>query len=166
MHRAIIATIFFCAASGAAFAQPVSPRIGPFVVDVRGVVPDFPSSTAIADSRGLSTTDLPGVGIGVDVGAHVYLFRWRAMTVGIGGELMTGRAHSSPLTASDGQVFGEAVSERFTTISPQISLNFGTSKGWSYLSAGTGQATWSIVPDTAEALPADEEQLKVFNYGG
>src|SRR5438270_7169920 len=100
MPRAIIAMICFSAVSTGAFAQPLSPRIGPFVVDVRGVVPDFPSNAAIAESRGLSTADLPGVGIGLDLGAHLYLIRWRAVTAGIGGELLIGRAHSSAVTGA------------------------------------------------------------------
>jgi hypothetical protein len=88
------------------------------------------------------------------------------MTVGVGGELLISRAHSSALTGSTGEVFGQSVTEHFRAITPQLSLNFGSSKGWSYLSAGVGRSNWSIVPDAAEPLPADEEVLRVFNYGG
>jgi hypothetical protein len=150
-----------------ASAQQSPSRIGPFVVDLRGTFPAFPSNTQLADSRGLAVTDLPGAGLGVDLGAHLYLVRWRAVTFGVGGELMIGRAHSTPPPAVPGQIAtGHAVTEHFTTISPQISFNFGKSTGWSYLSAGIGQSIWSIVPDGAASQPADEERLKTLNYGG
>jgi hypothetical protein len=58
------------------------------------------------------------------------------------------------------------VTETFTSFTPQLSLNFGTGHGWSYLSGGIGPARWSIVPDGAEPSPADEEQLRAINYGG
>jgi hypothetical protein len=58
------------------------------------------------------------------------------------------------------------VHERFTSISPQLSLNFGDGDGWSYLTGGLGRSTRSIVPSGADPLPADEEALRTFNYGG
>ena len=58
------------------------------------------------------------------------------------------------------------VTEKFLTISPQLSLNFGTGKGWSYLSGGLGVSQWSIVPDGQDPLPADVEKLKTLDYGG
>jgi hypothetical protein len=143
-------------------AQQTPPRIGPFVVDLRGTFPAFPSDAQLAQSRGLTTADLPGTGLGIDVGAHLYLFKWRGITFGVGGELMTGRAHST--AAASG--LARAVTERFTTISPQISFNFGKGTGWSYLSGGIGPANWSIVPDGATERLADQEQLKTLNYGG
>ena len=54
----------------------------------------------------------------------------------------------------------------FTSIAPQLSLNFGNGYGWSYLSGGIGQATWSLVPEGATAAAADEEKIKTINYGG
>jgi hypothetical protein len=144
-----------------AFAQTPSPRIGPFVVDLRGTFPNFPDSAELAESRGIAATDLPGLGIGVQVGAHLYFFKWKAVTVGIGGELMTSRAHAAAQTAGL-----PSVTERFTSLAPQLSLNFGSSKGWSYLSGGISVSTWSIVPDGSAPLPVDEERLKTINYGG
>lgn len=145
-----------------ASAQTTPPRIGPFVVDLRGTFPSFPGDGQLAQSRGLNMVDLPGTGLGVDVGAHLYLFKWHAVTFGVGGELMIGRARATPLAPGTGR----AVTERFTTLSPQLSLNFGKGTGWSYLSGGIGQSTWSIVPDGATARLADEERLKTLNYGG
>ena len=53
-----------------------------------------------------------------------------------------------------------------TSAAPQLSLNFGTGDGWSYLSAGRGTSTWSLVPDQQDETFADQERLRTFNYGG
>jgi hypothetical protein len=153
--------------SSAAFAQePPPPRIGPFVVDVHGTIPRFPTdSQQLADSRGLSVEELPGVGIGADAGVHVYLLKWRAVTFGVGGQVLFSRAHKSATSSTDGAIF-RAVTERFVTASPQLSFNFGTGNGWSYLSGGVGRSVWSIHPDDQASGTADEERLMTWNYGG
>ena len=78
-------------------AQEPPPRIGPFVVDLHATVPLFPNDVPqLAESRNLGLADLPGRGFGGQVGVHVYLLRWRALTVGIGGEAIVARANSAP----------------------------------------------------------------------
>jgi hypothetical protein len=148
-----------------AFAQEPPRPIGPFVLDVRGTRPKFPSSDGLALSRGLSTSELPGSGFGIDLGAHVYPLKWKAVTFGLGGQFTVGRSHGSGQQQS-GAVVTRAVTERFTTISPELSFNFGSGSGWSYLSGGVGPATWSLVADGAQALPSDNERLTAYNYGG
>ena len=54
-------------------AGDVPPPIGPFVVDLHGVVPRFGDDPLLAESRGLNQTELPGPGLGISAGAHVYL---------------------------------------------------------------------------------------------
>ena len=61
---------------------------------------------------------------------------------------------------------GLGATEQFTSFAPQVSFNFGSGNGWSYLSGGLGLSVWSIVPGTEQATPADEAQLKTINYGG
>jgi len=162
MRRVVLAIVIAFAICPRASAQQ-PPRIGPFVVDLHGTVPAFPSeSPALAASRDIAATDLPGHGFGVDAAAQIYLLRFRVMTVGIGGNLTVGRSRSSPLAGQTGR----AVTERFTSLAPQLSLNFGSAYGWSYLSGGIGQATWFLVPDGAAATAADEEKIKTINYGG
>jgi hypothetical protein len=56
--------------------------------------------------------------------------------------------------------------ETFTSVSPQLSFNFGTGHGWSYLSGGIGRSVWSIHPVGQEPSDADVEPLQTFNYGG
>jgi hypothetical protein len=98
----------------------------------------------------------------MDAGAHFYVFKWKAVTFGLGGQVTLARAHASP--AEDTGL--RPVTERFASITPQLSLNFGSGNGWSYLSAGIGGAKWKIVPDGAEEGPADQERLRTVNYGG
>ena len=164
---ATLALIICSTLCSRARAQEPSPRIGPFVVDFHGTLPAFPNDLLqLAESRGLSLAELPGLGVGVDLGAHVYLLKWRAITFGIGGELSFGRAHSTPLTVAGQTTIRQPVTERFTSVAPQLSVNFGTRHGWSYLSGGIGGSVWSIHPDGQAPREADSQQLKTINYGG
>jgi hypothetical protein len=147
-------------------AQEPPPKIGPFVIDGQITAPGFPSdSQQLADSRGLLLQELPGRGFGIHAGAHVYVFKWKAVTFGLGGDLTMNRAHQdAPQISSD--LFGRAVTERFTHIAPQLSFNFGDGDGWSYLSGGIGYSKWSVVPDGEAPQAPDEERLYTINYGG
>jgi outer membrane protein with beta-barrel domain len=143
-------------------AQDPAPRIGPFVIDLHGTFPRFPDDQLVADSRNMSLAELPGTGLGVQVGFHVYPVRWKAITIGLGGEYAAGRARQ---TAPEGATNLRSAEERFTSIAPQLSLNFGNGHGWSYISGGLGNATWSIVPQGQDGYPPDSEKLKTVNYG-
>ena len=167
------------AAMGALVAAPLvhaedgPPRVGPYVIDIRGAIPQFPQAQGLADSRGLALTQLPGSGLGLDLGAHVYPLHWRAVTFGVGGEAMLGRAQTTP-PAVVGAASPSSVTERLTSYGPQVSFNFGGLNGWSYLSGGVGWSTWSIVDDGAvdplgpggADLPQNHERLKTISYGG
>lgn len=162
-HAVVIASALTLAlvAARSSQAQDAPKPIGPFVVDVRGTHVPFPSDNlGLAESRGLDVTELPGSGFGLDVGAHVYPLRFRALTIGAGGQLTIARSSRSA------QATLRSVTEQYTEVSGQISLNFGTGSGWSYLSAGLGPGKWSIVPAGFTALPQDAERLRVYNYGG
>ena len=163
---ALVLCLVVC--SGAAAQQ--GPRIGPLVFDVHLTFPRFPAdSTVLAESKDIQqVADLPGLGRGIDAAAQVYLLTWRAVTLGVGGNVMISRSHSTqPLDESGAPIASRpALTERFTSIAPQVSLNFGNGDGWSYLSGGIGRSTWSIVPDGAIATTADEERIKTINYGG
>jgi hypothetical protein len=164
MRLAVLVVCVLWTATAPAAAQETPPRIGPIVIDLHGTVPRFPDEDpALAASRGLSVSELPGRGFGVQAGAHVYFFRWRAITFGFGGEIVLARAKETPPPAAVGL---QAVSEEFRSLGSQLSFNFGSGKGWSYLSGGIGRSNWSIVPDKVPRLPVDDEVLKTINYGG
>ena len=146
-----------------ASAQDPPGRIGPFVVDVHASVPVFPTdSQPLADSRALKLGELPGRGWGGQVGAHVYPFRWKAVTFGFGGEVMIARAATNPDPATDLR----PVEERLISAAPQLSLNFGSAHGWSYLSGGVGRSVWALHETGLEPSDADVESLQTVNYGG
>jgi hypothetical protein len=147
-------------------AQEPPPKIGPFVIDLHGTMPRFPSDNLqLAESRGLLLQELPGRGLGIHAGAHVYVFKWKAVTFGLGGDVTIARSHQDPPQIS-ADVFGRAVTERFVHAAPQLSFNFGDGDGWSYISGGIGPSVWSLVPDGEESQAPDTERLQTINYGG
>src|SRR5207245_1033903 len=151
------------ASARVANAQEPPPRIGPFVIDVHGTLPRFPNDdAALAASRGMSLAELPGAGVGLQIGLHVYPLRWKAITFGIGGELAVSRATQTP---AEGVENVRPSVEQFTSIAPQLSFNFGTGKGWSYISGGIGQSTWAVTPEGQEGFPPDSDRLRTINYG-
>lgn len=168
-----LVAVLLCAiavgAPRAASAQEPPPKIGPFVLDLHGTVPRFPQDANLSDSRpapsgaSLGLGDLPGSGLGVQVGLHIYLVKWRGVTFGIGGEYTSGRSSQTPL---EGATSGVATTERFHSLSPQLSFNFGNGNGWSYISGGLGQSVWFLEPTGQPARVPDEEYLKTLNYGG
>jgi hypothetical protein len=158
----VLVLVFIMSTPAPVLAQDPPPRIGPFVLDGRGTVPAFPRDQELAASRGLATSELPGPGIGVDAGAHFYLLTWKAVTFGLGAQLTLGRSHAG----GDEATLLRAVTERFISFTPQLSLNFGTGNGWSYLSGGIGSARMSIVPDGEAEAPADLTAVRTVNYGG
>jgi hypothetical protein len=147
-----------------ALGQEPPPRIPWFTLDLHGTVPRFPtSSDQLALSRGLTLAELPGSGLGLQVGLHLYPLRWRAITFGIGGEVAASRAGQTPLQGSQGL---RSSDEKFLSASPQLSFNFGTGRGWSYLSGGIGLSQWSLIPQGQAPTALDVQRLKTINYGG
>jgi len=172
----IFVSLVVLATPRAAGAQEAPPRIGPFAVDVHGVVPAFGNDPQLAQSRSLLQSEMPGHGLGVTAGLHVYLPKVLGIVFGVGAEVLAARSHfeppQPPATTSTTPATTPAatplrpVTETLTSISPQISMNFGNGNGWSYLSAGLGRSIWSIVPDGGTPFPVDEEAIRTINYGG
>ena len=164
--RAVLLMCLVVCRAAEAQAQEERPRIGPFVVDLHITVPKFGDDVQLAASRGLTQAELPGPGFGLGGGVHVYLFKIKSVTVGLGGQSTIGRSGATPDVVVGTPSTLHAVTEEFKSISPQLSLNFGNGHGWSYLSGGIGRSIWSIVPDGGSPRPADEERLSTINYGG
>jgi hypothetical protein len=154
-------------------AQGPPPRIGPFVVDLHGTVPRFPSDQTLAASRDMQLSELPGRGLGVQIGAHVYPLRWHGVTFGLGGEFTSSRSRKTPAASPPATSTTppttpplRAAEENLRSTAAQLSFNFGGINGWSYVSGGVGTSRWSVVPDGRSAFPTDSESLKTVNYGG
>ena len=120
-------------------AQGLTPgKPGPYVIDVRGVTIGIPASPGLYPDLGDQYV-VPARGFGFDVGAHVYLFSLGPARLGIGANYIEVRG-----TATDADATLE-------TIAPQLSFNFGTSDGWSYLSVGAGTARVNAVASASSS---------------
>lgn len=147
-------------------AQEPPPPIPHVVLDIRGSVPKFTTEQQLADSRGIRQTELPGRGLGADVGLHIYVLKWKAVTFGLGGQLTLARGATAPRPAAAGSAAVQGLTERFTSVTPQLSFNFGDGDGWSYISGGIGPAQRTLVPLGGAVSEIDEERLRTINYGG
>jgi len=137
--------------------------IAPFAADVRVALPRFPDDEAIATALAVTQENLPTRGLGLSAGLHVYPIRGK-VALGIGGEMLVSRA-SRTLEGEGTAADGPKVNGRFNTISPQISLNFGSRRGWSYISGGLGWGTFTVERD-ATPVSAPDGSVRTLNYGG
>ena len=168
----------FVLAASAATAQELidEPSLppGPYVIDVRGAMASIPKLPAFYPPFE-SGTIVPARGFGFDVGAHIYPFTLGRARVGFGANVVR----------AQGRLVLDEVEATVTTVTPQISFNFGSRDGWSYLSAGYGTAAvrssglvreslLAGVPDTRTGSlenpmvtgTADSGLVRALNYGG
>ena len=136
--------MFSGAPSAAQIAAPGPP--GPYVIDVRGATSAIPQDPAFFPPVSTATI-VPSRGSGIDVGAHVYLLRLGPGRVGIGASAQRLRGTASPAEPTAGSTAATAghatspdVDATFIAYGPQLSYNFGSAEGWSYVSAGVGRA--------------------------
>jgi len=111
------------AAPVAAQNTPGPPR--PYVLDVRGTTVALPEGAAFLPPVSI-TALVPSRAFGVDAGGHLYIANWRHARVGVGASVLVAR----------GTALDVNITERI--VAPQLSLNWGTANGWSYLSTGAG----------------------------
>src|SRR5438874_3735658 len=98
MRRVVLvfASAFAVLAGPTVFAQDPPPLLPRVVVDLQGLVPVFPNDAPqLAASRpvlnrdlqpALTVAELPGAGFGGRAGAYLYFLKYRAMTIGAGGD--------------------------------------------------------------------------------
>jgi hypothetical protein len=129
--------------------------VGGYVLDLRGATSGLPTDTSFFPGIPLETI-VPARGFGFDVGAHVYLFRLGPSRVGVGANYVRVRGTAPGVIANA------------STLAPQVSFNFGTSNGWSYLSGGLGRAwvTTQFDDEEGDPLTAESSSLGATNYGG
>jgi hypothetical protein len=166
LRVSIITCLFSCCLTSIGRAQELSEQpITRYVLDLRAALPKVPADDALAAPHGLSGANLPGFGLGADIGGHVYPIRWKWITFGIGVSGTFGRSHTTALIAqADNTTTSKKVIARFSAISPQLSFNFGSAAGWSYLSGGIGPSRLAIeTPDTTGNV---SPKRKTINYGG
>jgi hypothetical protein len=157
----------------AAAQAPAASRPGPYVLDVHVATSGLPQDPTFLPEVP-SATVIPVRGLGIDVGAHVYLISLGPARLGIGVSLMRVSGGSSPErptggSSTTGPPSRPDVDTSVTTIAPQLSFNFGAGEGWSYISAGVGQAqvrttTSAFLTTPARAIEGD--RLQSLNVGG
>ncbi len=146
-------------------------RPGPWALDLRALTSPMPDDVAFYP-RFDSSARIPGRGFGVELGGHVYVLNLGPSRLGLGASLFAARGLNEPQTPAASGTTGtvtttpQSVQVDVRTITPQISFNFGSRDGWSYLSAGAG--TTSIVTRTAGSIVGrrESEGLRSFNVGG
>ena len=155
-----------------ALAQQPEPAAAPmtrepiaaFVADARIGWPSLKESAEVAKSLGVAADDLPDRGLGFILGAQVYVARSRAVKVGIGGEMLWTRASHTVPPVTEGGREGPRLQNRWSHLSPQASLNFGSKDGWSYLTGGIG---WSKLTMERQDKPQESgSRVRTLNYGG
>ena len=168
--RSAFLSLFLVAPAASPAGAQVREPVGPFAVDLRVAMPRFGEDASVAASIGVDSSSMPASGLGLVVGAHWYPLHMGNVTLGIGGELlMSGGSKAPEIGEDDGDPPpvepGPTVATRFSAVSPQISLNFGSNRGWSYLTGGLG---WGGFTTEREDMPVGdgEARPRVFNYGG
>ncbi len=142
--------------AGPAAAQPNEP-LGGAVVDLRAVTISLPTTIGWAPTVTAAAALVPGRGLGVDAGVHLFAGpgRFRRFSVGATGLVAEGRA-----TGLD----APTVATRIFAVAPHAALNFGHRDGWSYLSAGLGRA--SVRSSEGGVADAPATWGLAFHYGG
>ncbi len=155
-----------CAGTAAGQDVPLEDQpIGRFVLDARAAFPKFKQDPNIARAIGVSALNLPTRALGLVLGAHWYPARLGAVTFGLGGELiLAGRNRTLP-AATAGDAVGPTVHTEMSSVTPQISFNFGKRQGWSYISGGIGETSFTAERQDAP-LPPQDGRTRTFNYGG
>lgn len=157
----VFATLLLGHASNS-FAQNDEP-IGRFVVDVRGSLVPFGKNEQLATARQLDPFVTPNLGLGFEAGAHVYVFSWRMITVGLGANIHGSLGDRHP-AETDPDPDGQTIRKKLTAVSPQLSFNFGGRNGWSYLSGGLGTSRLSLY--SLDQTEPSQRRTRTLNYGG
>ena len=186
--RLVAAVVLF--GPGAVSAQSLTPgKPGPYVIDLRAAMSGLPKSSAFHPVIPESTL-VPSRGFGLDVGGQIFVGSIGPARLGFGANVVRARGTATtPAPASSGATPPPTsggtlsllsasdpirVAITLTAVTPQISFNFGTSDGWSYLSGGYGAAwinttaegTSAFLPAGPLTLSTKEGASRAANYGG
>ena len=160
------------AASSAQVSAP-----GPYVIDLRGAMSGSPNSASFYPPVP-TTIRVPQRAFGFGVGAHVYVFRLGAARVGFGVDVMrargTARTDASEVattSSADTEATGTFdAAMTVTTVAPQLSFNFGTHEGWSYLSGGYGTSATHAEVNVPASFGGESgsrnRHISAVNFGG
>ena len=164
----VCAAAIIVAAADTSVAQTREP-IGRFVIDLRAASAGLPAIEGWTPTVP-ENTQVPARSLGFEAGAHVYFLRLPGITLGLGATYLAAKGTSAPpdLPAGTPQTIPE-VTTRLWSLAPQLSMNFGHSLGWSYLSVGLGRTRVESDASMVEGItftPRNSDWVKTLNYGG
>ncbi|HYT76186.1 MAG TPA: hypothetical protein VEL79_15625, partial [Vicinamibacterales bacterium] len=97
-----------------------------------------------------------------------YPWRTSKITLGVGGEFVMARgSRVIDISSADGKTTtpSPTVRRHFTSVAPEVSLNFGHRNGWSYISGGMfGLSTLYL--DREDTPATSVPHRRTLNYGG
>lgn len=188
-----VAVVALLMPSSAVAQSPPPSRPGPYVIDIRAPMSGLPSTSAFHPVLPADTL-VPKRGFGLGVGGHIYLASLGVARVGVGVDVLRVRGTSATPAAATttattttttttssttprstlSAVDRLDVATTMTAIAPQVSFNFGTSDGWSYLSGGYGMAELRTAASGTPLGPLpgkvtlvrDDGRAAAINYGG
>ena len=177
MRHAIAFLLLFLAASAPAAAQdpvpvplPRDPK-PPFVFDARFSWPGITRDPLVAQALDVPAEEMPGRGPAIILGAQLIFPRKSVVSLGVGGELLLMRARNTiepeeePVPGPGPPIPpGPTLTNRWSHMSPQVSLNFGSGDGFSYLTGGLGFSKLTMERDDEPQGPGG--RVRTLNYGG
>jgi len=163
----IVGALLMCLAFAAPAAAQQDQPIGLFVADFRGVYGRHKVEPSVASDLGVESGNLPARSWGVAGGAHIYFWHTKHITLGAGAETVWARGSRTPdIANADGTTSpGVTVRRHFSTIVPELSLNFGHRNGWSYISGGMFGTSTAYL-DRGDLPASDVPHRSTLAYGG
>jgi hypothetical protein len=169
MRRAVLGVLVLSAlASTPASAQQKDP-LPVFAADIRGLFARHKTEPDIAKGLNVETANLPTRSFGLTGGAQVYFVRGRKVSLGGGATVLYGGGSKSlDITDASGTVTGQSpkVRRHFTSVVPEISINFGHRNGWSYISGGfMGRSKLYVEREDNPATGAPKRSTLTYGAG-
>ena len=170
--RAAVWTVMMLLSATSVWAQPRQP-LPVIVVDLRGFYAALGQDPVTAGDLLVTPGDLPSRGLGAAGGVQLYPLRGRTISLGIGAEAILARGRNLPTVEEDDEPDegGEVVeslppiNQRLIGWSGNLSLNFGSRNGWSYVTAGMGPMRFGTFAGN-QSPPRPAPSKMTINYGG
>lgn len=157
----VAASVFWAAPAAAQIVRPV----GGFVVDAHGAVATFDQPGQVTGALGVTAESLPKRGLGARAAFHFYPARVGGVVVGLGVVGLWTRGSVTPVDR-EGRPSGPSGETTLMSLLPEISFNFGSRDGWSYVSAGFGGSIYrSRLQAASEATASPRVRTVAFGAG-
>ena len=170
MLRTALAGLVALAVTAAPAAGQAASPPGPWIVDIRGITSSVPTDLSFYPAQ--SAAFVPSRGFGLDLGGHVYVMTVGPARLGLGANVVLLRSTATePVAPADADGDDDVLpAQRLTlnlrTVAPQVSFNFGSRDGWSYLSAGMGIGSVATRVEGATTAERRSGRLRSINFGG